>query len=96
MKMDIQPSAPYLTVTADNCEFYDDSPNQGNGFEVGSDLEDYFEEFHLPISHENAFVRHKSFWRKVHLTLIDAPDAEKTKGLVRTRQFQRHGSIRRK
>lgn len=47
---------------------YDDSPKQGNGFEVSSDLEeDYFEEYHLSNSHENVFVRHKSFRRKVHL-----------------------------
>uniref|UniRef100_A0A0N7ZAU9 CRAL-TRIO domain-containing protein n=1 Tax=Scylla olivacea TaxID=85551 RepID=A0A0N7ZAU9_SCYOL len=81
----------------DDSEMCDDSPKQGNGFEVGSDQEeDYFEEFHLPNSHENAFVRHKSFRRKVHLTPIDAPDAEKIEGLVRTGEFQRHGSIRRK
>lgn len=84
-------------LLADDFESYDDSPKQGNGFEVSSDLEeDYFEEFHLPNSHENAFVRHKSFRRKVHLTPIDAPDAEKIEGLVRTGEFQRHGSIRRK
>lgn len=84
-------------MLAEDSESYDDSPKQGNGFEVGSDLEeDYFEEFHLPNSHENAFVRHKSFRRKVHLTPIDAPDAEKIEGLVRTGEFQRHGSIRRK
>lgn len=82
---------------AEDSESFDGSPKQGNGFEVGSDLEeDYFEEFHLPNSHENAFVRHKSFRRKVHLTPIDAPDAEKIEGLVRTGEFQRHGSIRRK
>lgn len=55
---------------------YDDSPKQGNGFEVSSDLEeDYFEEYHLSNSHENVFVRHKSFRRKekierlVHIVL---------------------------
>ena len=84
-------------MLTDDSEFCDDSPKQGNGFEVGSDQEeDYFEEFHLPNSHENAFVRHKSFRRKVHLTPINAPDAEKIEGLVRTGEFQRHGSIRRK
>ncbi|XP_050693192.1 uncharacterized protein LOC126983964 isoform X2 [Eriocheir sinensis] len=89
----------YLTPNykTDDFESYDDTPKQGNGFEVSSDLEeDYFEEYHLPNSHENAFVRHKSFRRKVHLTPIDAPDAEKIEGLVRAGEFQRHGSIRRK
>ncbi|XP_045118520.1 uncharacterized protein LOC123508711 isoform X1 [Portunus trituberculatus] len=92
-------SANFLTPNykLDDSELCDDSPKQGNGFEVGSDQEeDYFEEFHLPNSHENAFVRHKSFRRKVHLTPINAPDAEKIEGLVRTGEFQRHGSIRRK
>ena len=84
-------------MLTDESELCDGSPKQGNGFEVSSDQEeDYFEEFHLPNSHENAFVRHKSFRRKVNLTPIDAPDAEKIEGLVRTGEFQRHGSIRRK
>ncbi|KAG0715015.1 Protein prune 2 [Chionoecetes opilio] len=92
-------SANFLTPNykTDESDLCDDSPKQGNGFEVSSDQEeDYFEEFHLPNSHENAFVRHKSFRRKVHLTPIDAPDAEKIEGLVRTGEFERHGSIRRK
>ncbi|XP_064112780.1 uncharacterized protein LOC135219717 isoform X4 [Macrobrachium nipponense] len=93
------PSSMYLTPNykPDEVDNPDGTPKQGDGFEVGSDLEeDYFEEFHLPNSHENAFVRHKSFRRKVNLTPIDAPDAEKIEGLVRTGEFQRHGSIRRK
>ncbi|XP_042205692.1 uncharacterized protein LOC121854949 isoform X2 [Homarus americanus] len=85
------------TYKPDELETSDNSAKQGYGFEVGSDLEeDYFEEFHLPNSHENAFVRHKSFRRKVNLTPIHAPDAEKIEGLVRTGEFQRHGSMRRK
>ncbi|XP_069996444.1 uncharacterized protein [Penaeus vannamei] len=81
----------------DELESCENSPRQGDGFEVSSDLEeDYFEEFHLPNSHENAFVRHKSFRRKVNLTPINAPDAEKIEGLVRAGEFQRHGSMRRK
>lgn len=84
------------SYVSDELESSDDSPKQ-DGFEVGSDLEEeYFEEFHLPNSHENAFVRHKSFRRKVNLTPIHAPDAEKIEGLVRTGEFQRHGSMRRK
>ena len=69
-----------------------------NGLEAaGSDVEeDYFEEYHLPNTHENAFVRHRSFRRKVELTPIDAPDAEKIEGLVRTGELERHGSMRRK
>lgn len=84
-------------LVADELESCENSPRQGDGFEVSSDLEeDYFEEFHLPNSHENAFVRHKSFRRKVNLTPINAPDAEKIEGLVRAGEFQRHGSMRRK
>ncbi|XP_068217354.1 uncharacterized protein [Palaemon carinicauda] len=93
------PSSMYLTPSykPDEVDNPEGTPKQADGFEVGSDLEeDYFEEFHLPNSHENAFVRHKSFRRKVNLTPIDAPDAEKIEGLVRTGEFQRHGSIRRK
>lgn len=41
-------------------------------------------------------MRHKSFRRKVNLTPIHAPDAEKIEGLVRAGEFQRHGSMRRK
>lgn len=68
-----------------------------NGGADGSDAEEeYFEEFHLPNTHENAFVRHQSFRRKVELTPINAPDAEKIEGLVRTGEFERHGSMRRK
>lgn len=92
-------SSNYLTpcYKPDELESSDNSPKQGDGFEVGSDLEEeYFEEFHLPNSHEKAFVRHKSFRRKVNLTPIHAPDAEKIEGLVRTGEFQRHGSMRRK
>ncbi|KAK7080480.1 Protein prune 2 [Halocaridina rubra] len=96
-----RPVTPNMFLTPnykpDEVENSGTSPKQADGFEVGSDLEeDYFEEFHLPNSHENAFVRHKSFRRKVHLTPIDAPDAEKIEGLVRTGEFQRHNSIRRK
>ncbi|XP_045599400.2 uncharacterized protein [Procambarus clarkii] len=77
-------------------ESSENSPKQ-DGFEVSSDLEEeYFEEFHLPNSHENAFVRHKSFRRKVNLTPIHAPDAEKIEGLLLAGEFQRHGSMRRK
>ncbi|XP_076068523.1 uncharacterized protein LOC143040968 isoform X2 [Oratosquilla oratoria] len=74
------------------------SSKKEDGFEVNSDIEDeeYFEEFHLPNTHENAFVRHKSFRRKVQLTPINAPDAERIEGLVMTGELQRHGSIRRK
>ena len=68
-----------------------------DGFEGGSDVEEeYFEEFHLPNTHENAFVRHKSFRRKVQLTPINAPDAEKIEDLVRAGELYRHGSIRRR
>ena len=58
--------------------------------------EEYFEEFHLPNTHENAFVRHQSFRRKVQLTPINAPDAKKIEDLVRTGELHRHGSIRRR
>lgn len=58
--------------------------------------EEYFEEYHLPNTHENAFVRHLSFRRKVEGTPINAPDAEKIEGLVRNGEFERHGSMRRK
>lgn len=93
------PSSMFLTPNykRDEVGNADHSPRQGDGFEVGSDIEeDYFEDFHLPNSHENAFVRHKSFRRKVNLTPINAPDAEKIEGLVLTGEFQRHGSMRRK
>uniref|UniRef100_A0A6A7FX31 Protein prune homolog 2-like isoform X1 n=1 Tax=Hirondellea gigas TaxID=1518452 RepID=A0A6A7FX31_9CRUS len=63
----------------------------------GSDTEeDYFEEYHLPNTHENAFVRHCSFRRKVELTPINAPDAQTIEDLVRNGEYERHGSIRRK
>ncbi|KAK4304326.1 hypothetical protein Pmani_023717 [Petrolisthes manimaculis] len=97
---ELQSASPNLLTPnykPDELEESDNTPKQGNAFEVGSDIEeDYFEEYHLPNSHENAFVRHKSYRRKVHLTPIDAPDAEKIEGLVRTGEFHRHGSIRRK
>ncbi|RXG59030.1 Protein prune-like protein 2 [Armadillidium vulgare] len=62
----------------------------------GESDEEYFEEYHLPNTHENAFVRHLSFRRKVQTTPINAPDADRIEGLVRTGEFIRHGSIRRK
>ena len=69
----------------------------GGGGGGGSDVEDeYFEEYHLPNTHEQAFVRHRSFRRKVELTPINAPDAEKIEGLVRAGELERHGSMRRK
>lgn len=66
------------------------------GFDVEMEDEDYFEEFHLPNSQDNAFVRHKSFRRRVNLAPIDAPDAERIEGLISAGEFERHGSIRRK
>ena len=61
-----------------------------------SDGEDYYEEYHLPNTHESAFVRHYSFRKKVQKTDINAPDADKIEGLVRTGEFVRHQSIRRR
>ncbi|CAL4123170.1 unnamed protein product [Meganyctiphanes norvegica] len=69
---------------------------QSLGFDVEMEDEDYFEEFHLPNTYDNAFVRHKSFRRKVNLAPIDAPDAERIEGLIVAGEFERHGSIRRK
>ncbi|KAF2345896.1 hypothetical protein FHG87_023348 [Trinorchestia longiramus] len=88
-----------LFLCTDGPSSLQDAYEQGESQERGggSDAEEeYFEEYHLPNTHENAFVRHRSFRRKVELTPINAPDAEKIEGLVRTGEFERHGSMRRK
>lgn len=95
-------SDPTNCITTNNVTPADDFPSlepfqrEASEHTGGDSDEEYFEEYHLPNTHENAFVRHLSFRRKVQTTPIHAPDAERIEGLVRTGEFVRHGSIRKK
>lgn len=61
-----------------------------------SDTEEYFEDFHLPLSHQNSMSTRRSFIRKVKSVDIRAPDADRIEGIVKSGELNRHGSIRRK
>lgn len=61
-----------------------------------SDTEEYFEDFHLPMTHQNSMSTRRSFMRKIKAVDIRVPDAERIEGIVKSGQLNRHGSIRRK
>ena len=61
-----------------------------------SDTEEYFEDFHLPMTHQNSMSTRRSFIRKVKSVDLHVPDADRIEGIVKSGQLIRHGSIRRK
>ena len=61
-----------------------------------SDTEEYFEDFHLPMTHVNSMSTRRSFRRKVQSVDLHEPDADRIEGIVKSGQLNRHGSIRRK
>ncbi|XP_045030221.1 protein prune homolog 2-like isoform X2 [Daphnia magna] len=61
-----------------------------------SDTEEYFEDFHLPMTHQNSMSTRRSFMRKIKAVDIRVPDADRIEGIVKSGQLNRHGSIRRK
>jgi len=64
--------------------------------EETSDTEEYFEDFHLPMTHQNSMSTRRSFIRKVKSVDLHVPDADRIEGIVKSGQLVRHGSIRRK
>ena len=61
-----------------------------------SDTEEYFEDFHLPMTHQNSMSTRRSFMRKIKAVDMRVPDADRIEGIVKSGQLNRHGSIRRK
>ena len=61
-----------------------------------SDTEEYFEDFHLPMTHQNSMSTRRSFMRKIKAVGVCEPDADRIEGIVKSGQLNRHGSIRRK
>lgn len=70
--------------------------NESSDSANASDTEEYFEDFHLPITHQNSMSTRRSFMRKIKSVDIQVPDADKIEGIVKSGQLNRHGSIRRK
>jgi hypothetical protein len=60
------------------------------------DDEEYFEDFHLPMTHQNSMSTRRSFMRKIKSVVVNEPDADRIEGIVKAGQLNRHGSIRRK
>ena len=63
-----------------------------------SDTEEYFEDFHLPMTNQNNSIMstRRSFKRRVKATDINVPDSDRIEGIVKLGELNRHGSIRRK
>lgn len=64
-----------------------------------SDTEEYFEDFHLPMTYHNSnsiMSTRRSFKRRVKATDINVPDSDRIEGIVKLGELNRHGSIRRK
>ena len=57
---------------------------------------EYFEDFHLPMTHQNSMSTRRSFIRKIKAAPVCVPDADRIEGIVKAGQLNRHGSIRRK